>query len=59
MLEGRRKKIIENMRVREASGCNRCTQKINEDVIVNTLVCQRPNVIEGSDFQALEALLGL
>lgn len=47
MLEGRRKKIIENMRVREASGCNRCTEKINGDVFVNTLVCQRPNVIEG------------
>lgn len=59
MLEGRRKKIIENMRVREASGCNRCTEKINEDVFVNTLVCQRPNVIEGSDFQALETMLGL
>lgn len=59
MLEGRRKKIIENMRVREASGCNRCTEKINEGVFVNTLVCQRTNVIEGRDFQALETMLGL
>lgn len=59
MPEGRREKIIENVRVRAASGCNGCTEKINEDIFVNTLVCQRPNVTEGSDFQALEAMLGL
>lgn len=59
MLEGRRKKIIENVGVREASGCNRCTEKINEDVFVNTLVCQRPNVIESSDFQGRETMFGL
>lgn len=59
MPEGRREKIIENVRVREASGCNGCIEKINEDIFVNTSVCQRPSVIEGSDFQALEAMLGL
>lgn len=52
MPEGRREKIIENVRVREASGCNRCIEKINEDTFVNTSVCQRPSVTEGGDFQA-------
>lgn len=59
MLEGRREKIIENVRVREASGCSGCFEKINEDVFVNKSVCQRPSVTEGSDFRALEAMLGL
>lgn len=59
MPEGRREKIIENVRVREASSCNRCIEKINEDIFANTLVCQRPSVIEGSDFQALKAMPGL
>lgn len=59
MPEGRREKIIENVRVREASGCNGCIEKINEDVFVNTSVCQRPSMTEDSDFRALEAMLGL
>lgn len=59
MPEGRREKIIENVRVREASGWNGCIEKINEDVFVNTSVCQRPSMIEDSDFRALEAMLGL
>jgi len=58
-LEGRREKIIENVRVREASGCNGCIEKINKDVFVNISVCQRPSVINGTDFWALEAMLGL
>lgn len=59
MPEGRREKTIENMRVREASGCSGCTEKIKEDIFVSTLACQRPNVTEGSDFQTLETMLGL
>lgn len=59
MPERRREKIIENVRVREASGCNGCIAKINEDVFVNTSVCQRPSMTEDSDFRALEAMLGL